>query len=174
MHFDRYDSQFLFTFINIFYLPWYRKEYLNCTVTIFSAQLDVVSTLLSNFFVCAYALINFSVFHASVTKSPGWRPSFKASFGKKSWLAVIIVIHSVKESYWTHTFNNLYYQFQYYHPFVALIGTVLCVVVMFLMDWVTALVTFGIVAILYLYISYRKPGSLQNFRKLSNFLYTSR
>ena len=35
-------------------------------------KLDVVSTLLSNFFVAAYALINFSVFHASITKSPGW------------------------------------------------------------------------------------------------------
>ncbi|CAB4068337.1 SLC12A2 [Lepeophtheirus salmonis] len=41
------------------------------------AELDAVSTLLSNFFVAAYALINFSVFHASITKSPGWRPSFK-------------------------------------------------------------------------------------------------
>jgi hypothetical protein len=36
-----------------------------------------VATLLSNFFVAAYTLINFSVFHASITKSPGWRPSFK-------------------------------------------------------------------------------------------------
>jgi hypothetical protein len=40
-------------------------------------NLDAVSTLLSNFFVAAYALINFSVFHATVTKQPGWRPSFK-------------------------------------------------------------------------------------------------
>ena len=37
----------------------------------------MVSSLLSNFFVAAYALINFSVFHASITKSPGWRPAFK-------------------------------------------------------------------------------------------------
>ena len=40
-------------------------------------NLDVISSLLSNFFVAAYGLINFSVFHATVTKSPGWRPSFK-------------------------------------------------------------------------------------------------
>jgi hypothetical protein len=33
--------------------------------------------LLSNFFLAAYALINFSVFHASISKSPGWRPAFK-------------------------------------------------------------------------------------------------
>ena len=42
-----------------------------------SGNLDIVGTLLSNFFVAAYALINFSVFHATITKSPGWRPSFK-------------------------------------------------------------------------------------------------
>ena len=29
------------------------------------------SGLLSNFFVASYALINFSSFHASITKSPG-------------------------------------------------------------------------------------------------------
>ena len=44
---------------------------------IFLGNLDIVGTLLSNFFVAAYALINFSVFHATITKSPGWRPSFK-------------------------------------------------------------------------------------------------
>ena len=42
-------------------------------------KLDLVATLLSNFFVAAYALINFSVFHASITKSPGWRPAFKVN-----------------------------------------------------------------------------------------------
>ncbi len=42
-------------------------------------NLDSVSTLLSNFFVAAYALVNFSVFHATVTKQPGWRPSFKVT-----------------------------------------------------------------------------------------------
>jgi len=85
-------------------------------------KLDLVATLLSNFFVAAYALINFSVFHASITKSPGWRPAFK-----------------------------------YYNAWVSLIGAILCVAVMFLMDPWTALATFAIVCILYLYINYRKP-----------------
>ncbi|QQP39998.1 Uncharacterized protein FKW44_013884 [Caligus rogercresseyi] len=85
-------------------------------------ELDAVSSLLSNFFVAAYALINFSVFHASITKSPGWRPSFK-----------------------------------YYNQWVSLFGTFLCFVVMFLMDWKTALATFIVIIALYLYISYRKP-----------------
>jgi len=92
------------------------------TACIIIAKLDAVSSLLSNFFVAAYALINFSVFHASITKSPGWRPSFK-----------------------------------YYSPWVSLIGAVLCVAVMFLIQWYTALATFVIVGVLYFYISYRKP-----------------
>ena len=86
------------------------------------AELNVVSSLLSNFFVAAYALINFSVFHASITKSPGWRPAFK-----------------------------------YYTPWLSLLGVVLCVFSMFAMDWFTALLTFLITAVLYLYIYYRKP-----------------
>jgi hypothetical protein len=43
----------------------------------FPAQLNAIAPLLSNFFLAAYALINFSVFHASISKSPGWRPAFK-------------------------------------------------------------------------------------------------
>ena len=46
-------------------------------ICILIADLDVVAGLQSNFFVAAYALVNFSVFHASITKSPGWRPGFK-------------------------------------------------------------------------------------------------
>jgi len=86
------------------------------------AELNIVSSLLSNFFVAAYALINFSVFHASITKSPGWRPSFK-----------------------------------YYSPWLSLFGVFLCLLAMFAMDWITALITFLITAVLYLYIYYRKP-----------------
>jgi len=41
------------------------------------AELNVIGKLSSNFFLAAYALMNLSVFHSSMTKSPGWRPSFK-------------------------------------------------------------------------------------------------
>ncbi|XP_056873925.1 solute carrier family 12 member 2 isoform X1 [Takifugu flavidus] len=41
------------------------------------AQLNIIAPIISNFFLASYALINFSVFHASLAKSPGWRPSFK-------------------------------------------------------------------------------------------------
>ncbi|KAJ8392724.1 hypothetical protein AAFF_G00072080 [Aldrovandia affinis] len=41
------------------------------------AKLNVIAPIISNFFLASYALINFSVFHASLANSPGWRPSFK-------------------------------------------------------------------------------------------------
>uniref|UniRef100_A0AAQ4QSJ7 Solute carrier family 12 member 2 n=1 Tax=Gasterosteus aculeatus aculeatus TaxID=481459 RepID=A0AAQ4QSJ7_GASAC len=41
------------------------------------AELNIIAPIISNFFLASYALINFSVFHASLANSPGWRPSFK-------------------------------------------------------------------------------------------------
>ncbi|TRY79057.1 hypothetical protein DNTS_033306 [Danionella cerebrum] len=40
-------------------------------------DLNTIAPLISNFFLCSYGLINFSCFHATVTKSPGWRPQFR-------------------------------------------------------------------------------------------------
>ena len=93
-------------------------------ICILIADLDFVSSLLSNFFIAAYALINFSVFHASVTNSPGWRPSFK-----------------------------------YYNKWLSLLGTILCITVMFLIEKLTALATFLVIIILYLCVWYRKPNA---------------
>lgn len=42
---------------------------------------------------------------------------------------------------------------------LSLIGAVLCVLVMFLISWWNALLTFCIVLALYLIVSYRKPGT---------------
>nr|XP_023669925.1 solute carrier family 12 member 1 [Paramormyrops kingsleyae] len=41
------------------------------------AELNVIAPIISNFFLASYALINFSCFHASYAKSPGWRPAYK-------------------------------------------------------------------------------------------------
>jgi hypothetical protein len=43
----------------------------NGSIAYLQSKLLQVSSVLSNFYVAAYALINFSVFHASITKSPG-------------------------------------------------------------------------------------------------------
>ncbi|CAB1339150.1 unnamed protein product, partial [Coregonus sp. 'balchen'] len=40
-------------------------------------DLNVIAPIISNFFLASYALINFSCFHASYAKSPGWRPAYR-------------------------------------------------------------------------------------------------
>lgn len=37
----------------------------------FAAELNIIAPIISNFFLASYALINFSVFHASLANSPG-------------------------------------------------------------------------------------------------------
>jgi hypothetical protein len=43
----------------------------------FIGDLNAVGTLVANSFLASYTLVNFSVFHASISNSPGWRPGFK-------------------------------------------------------------------------------------------------
>ncbi|NXW84043.1 S12A3 protein, partial [Alopecoenas beccarii] len=55
----------------------YMLTYVIAVGFILIAELNTIAPIISNFFLCSYALINFSCFHASVTNSPGWRPSFR-------------------------------------------------------------------------------------------------
>ncbi|KAM6949525.1 solute carrier family 12 member 3-like [Aplochiton taeniatus] len=81
------------------------RAYLLCyfiaVAFILIAELNFIAALISNFFLCSYALINFSCFHASITNSPGWRPSFRyysrwaALFG-----AVISVVLMFMLTWW--------------------------------------------------------------------------
>lgn len=43
------------------------------------ADLNTIAPLITNFYLAAYALINFCTFHAAFVNPVGWRPSFKAS-----------------------------------------------------------------------------------------------
>nr|XP_033797255.1 solute carrier family 12 member 3 isoform X2 [Geotrypetes seraphini] len=55
----------------------YLLTFIIAVAFILIAELNTIAPIISNFFLCSYALINFSCFHASITNSPGWRPSFK-------------------------------------------------------------------------------------------------
>uniref|UniRef100_A0AAQ5YGQ2 Solute carrier family 12 member 3 n=1 Tax=Amphiprion ocellaris TaxID=80972 RepID=A0AAQ5YGQ2_AMPOC len=55
----------------------YLLAYIIAVCFILIAELNTIAPIISNFFLCSYSLINFSCFHASVTNSPGWRPSFR-------------------------------------------------------------------------------------------------
>ncbi|XP_047451217.1 solute carrier family 12 member 3 isoform X2 [Mugil cephalus] len=64
----------------------YLLTYLIAACFILIAELNTIAPIISNFFLCSYSLINFSCFHASITNSPGWRPSFR--FYSK-WLSLL-------------------------------------------------------------------------------------
>ncbi|CAL8243794.1 unnamed protein product [Lota lota] len=86
-------------------------------------DLNVIAPIISNFFLASYALINFSCFHASYAKSPGWRPAYR-----------------------------------FYNMWLSLVGAVLCCVVMFVINWWAALLTYGIEILLYIYVTVKKPN----------------
>ncbi|XP_066273133.1 solute carrier family 12 member 1-like isoform X10 [Branchiostoma lanceolatum] len=86
------------------------------------AELNAIAPLISNFFLMAYALINYACFASSLAKSPGWRPSFK-----------------------------------YYNMWVALVGSLVCLAIMFVINWYMALITLGVICAIYVYLNYQKP-----------------
>ncbi|KAK3791356.1 hypothetical protein RRG08_012538 [Elysia crispata] len=47
--------------------------------------------------------------------------------------------------------------FRFYNKWLSFCGSILCIVVMFIINWITALITFGCVGSLFLYIHHRKP-----------------
>ena len=67
-------------------LKGYILVFVTSLTCVLIGNLDFVSSLLSNFFVASYAMMNFAVFHASFTNTPGWRPSFKVSINlSENW-----------------------------------------------------------------------------------------
>ncbi|XP_062530592.1 bumetanide-sensitive sodium-(potassium)-chloride cotransporter isoform X2 [Bombyx mori] len=100
----------------------YVLTFVIATTFILLGGLNQIAPLISNFFLAAYTLINFSTFHASLARPVGWRPTFR-----------------------------------FYNMWLSLLGSVLCVVIMFVVSWSQALGTFAFLLALYLLVSYRKP-----------------
>ncbi|XP_047121340.1 bumetanide-sensitive sodium-(potassium)-chloride cotransporter [Schistocerca piceifrons] len=49
--------------------------------------------------------------------------------------------------------------FKYYNTWLSLVGFFMCVAIMFLIDWLTSVITFVIIFALYLIVVYRKPDA---------------
>jgi len=81
-----------------------------------------IAPLISQFFMLTYLLINAACFSLEVSKSPGWRPSFK-----------------------------------YFSKYTAGLGAFMCLTIMFLLNWLYALVACMIVFVLYSYVEYKDP-----------------
>ncbi len=86
-------------------------------------DLNIIAPIISNFFLMAYALINYSVFGVSLAKTPGWRPAFP-----------------------------------YYNKWASLVGFLLCIAIMFLINWWAALITIFAIAALYKFVDFRRPN----------------
>ncbi|KAH1182178.1 hypothetical protein KIL84_009932 [Mauremys mutica] len=82
-------------------LRGYMLTFVLAIAFILIAELNTIAPIISNFFLCSYALINFSCFHATITNSPGWRPSFRY-FSKWSALfgAVVSVVIMFLLTWW--------------------------------------------------------------------------
>ncbi|CAK1541996.1 unnamed protein product [Leptosia nina] len=100
----------------------YALTFIIAVAFILMGGLNQIAPLISNFFLAAYALINFATFHASLAKPVGWRPTFRL-----------------------------------YNMWLSLVGSMVCVAIMFVISWITALVTISFLLALYLLVSYRKP-----------------
>ncbi|XP_052752260.1 bumetanide-sensitive sodium-(potassium)-chloride cotransporter-like isoform X2 [Galleria mellonella] len=100
----------------------YVLTFVIATAFILMGGLNQIAPLISNFFLAAYALINFATFHASLARPVGWRPTFRL-----------------------------------YNMWLSLVGAMMCVAIMFVISWSTALITFAFLLMLYLLVSYRKP-----------------
>ncbi|KAL2093167.1 hypothetical protein ACEWY4_010479 [Coilia grayii] len=70
----------------------YLLAYVIAVCFILIAELNTIAPIISNFFLCSYALINFSCFHASITNSPGWRPSFRFFSKWASLLCAMVAV----------------------------------------------------------------------------------
>uniref|UniRef100_A0A8C4MHK9 Solute carrier family 12 member 3 n=1 Tax=Equus asinus TaxID=9793 RepID=A0A8C4MHK9_EQUAS len=90
---------------------------------ILTGDLNTIAAIISNFYLCSYALVNFGCFHAFLSQSPGWRPSF-------CW----------------------------YSPWLSLLGSLLCLLIMFLLNWWAALIAVLLILLLLFYAFHKKPG----------------
>ncbi|XP_060071216.1 solute carrier family 12 member 3-like [Ylistrum balloti] len=100
----------------------YLLAFFICVAMTCIGALDLIAPIISNFFLMAYALINYSCFDASIAGSPGFRPAFR-----------------------------------FYNKWTSLLGALICLAVMFLINWWSALITFVFVCALYMYVKVTKP-----------------
>ncbi|XP_076039527.1 bumetanide-sensitive sodium-(potassium)-chloride cotransporter-like isoform X2 [Oratosquilla oratoria] len=88
-------NDYLFPYIHVFARGYgknnepfraYGLTFIIALAFILIGELNSIAPIISNFFLAAYALINFSTFHASLQRVPSWRPDFKYY---NMWLSLV-------------------------------------------------------------------------------------
>ena len=109
-------------------------------VIYFVGDLNTIALIISNFFLMAYTLINFSCFAVSFTKSPGKT-----------------TLREMDNSY-SSSFPQISPSFKFYSHWVALFAAAVCLAIIFVISWWAALITLVAAEALYLLVYWRKPG----------------
>eukprot|EP01083_Nonionella_stella_P113987 336540_1 len=68
-----------------------------CFLSILSGNINLIAPIITNFFLVTYALMNYSCFVWSLSKSPGWRPSF--SFFNE-WISLFACVECIALMFW--------------------------------------------------------------------------
>uniref|UniRef100_A0A0K0FNR5 Solute carrier family 12 member 3 n=1 Tax=Strongyloides venezuelensis TaxID=75913 RepID=A0A0K0FNR5_STRVS len=100
------------------YPAYFLTFFLTCCINLIG-DLNVISEIITNFFLAAFAITNFACFDSTASHAPGFRPGFK-----------------------------------YYNKWLSLFGSILCLCLMFVLSWITSLITLFIFAVLYLYLKH--------------------
>ncbi|XP_078462750.1 solute carrier family 12 member 3-like [Lampetra fluviatilis] len=68
----------------------YLFAYIISICFIIIAELNIIAPIISCFFIISYTILNFSCFHASFIKTPGWRPDFKFYHPAVSFIGAVL------------------------------------------------------------------------------------
>jgi len=101
----------------------YMIVFVICFLALLTGNINLIAPIITNFFLITYAVMNYSTFTWSLTRSPGWRPTFR-----------------------------------WYNKWVSLLASAECIALMFMIDWLMALITVVVGLLMYKYVAYTEPN----------------
>ncbi|EYC27956.1 hypothetical protein Y032_0008g268 [Ancylostoma ceylanicum] len=85
----------------------YALAFVVTTAVLMIGELNYIAPVISNFFLCSYALVNYACFLASFSQSPGFRPAFRYYSHWLSLLAAVMCVAIMFVMSWPTTILTL-------------------------------------------------------------------